>query len=55
MDIHDGGQKTYDAGKTTAIRIHREQRSFCPGLGLSPGQVRHDRLDLGRLPGCQVA
>ena len=26
MDIYDGEQKTYDAGKTTAIRIHREQR-----------------------------
>jgi hypothetical protein len=26
MDIYHGEQKTYDAGKTTASRIYRDQR-----------------------------
>ncbi len=38
MDIYNGEQKTYDAAKTTAIRIHREQRSFVPGS--APRRVR---------------
>jgi hypothetical protein len=44
MDIYDGDQKTYDAGKTTAFRIYREQRG--PGRPLTRQSARRRRLPL---------